>query len=408
MDAEQLSVLRRKLLAQRFELLREHTNAESGLRALSEVRETEIEEMVQEERLSQQLLRLDDRARTELTWIEQALARIEAERYGICEACNGPISLPRLRALPATPHCHDCAEHDETMKRSAAADATTLPASPDRTSLSGREIEEVIEDQLRADGRVDVDDLRVVCRHGSIVLEGSIASDPQRQIVLQIVAEVMGYAEVVDRMQVAGGGLEPGTETAPGRIGDAAPVTVPAVASAQWNVLITAQEGRGRDLKRLLKRHGRFVASGFRNVFLGHVDDQEQFFGQLAFDLERKPFAQSWIGKALPIHTTFAVRPQVFANDVETRLRQIAARLEGRTFHVRVERRGHKGTLNTRDLELRFGEFLWNRIVAQGCRPSISFTDPDTVVAIEIAGTTAGIALIERQQRLRFAFVKID
>jgi len=42
--------------------------------------------------------------------IEAALERIEASTYGDCEECGKPIKKTRLKALPFTPHCINCAQ----------------------------------------------------------------------------------------------------------------------------------------------------------------------------------------------------------------------------------------------------------------------------------------------------------
>ncbi|HET6964411.1 MAG TPA: TraR/DksA C4-type zinc finger protein [Acidimicrobiales bacterium] len=46
----------------------------------------------------------------ELSDVEAALDRLEAGRYGICEACGRPIGAERLDALPATRFCVEDAE----------------------------------------------------------------------------------------------------------------------------------------------------------------------------------------------------------------------------------------------------------------------------------------------------------
>src|ERR1017187_10303910 len=40
--------------------------------------------------------------------IEDALARIRNEKFGICEECGEPISNARLEAVPWTRWCRDC------------------------------------------------------------------------------------------------------------------------------------------------------------------------------------------------------------------------------------------------------------------------------------------------------------
>ncbi|REJ65062.1 MAG: TraR/DksA family transcriptional regulator [Planctomycetota bacterium] len=41
--------------------------------------------------------------------IESALERIEEKTYGICEECQKPIKKTRLKAIPYTPFCINCA-----------------------------------------------------------------------------------------------------------------------------------------------------------------------------------------------------------------------------------------------------------------------------------------------------------
>jgi len=175
-----------------------------------------------------------------------------------------------------------------------------------------------------------------------------------------------------------------------------------------WNVLVTSQEGFERELRRFIKRHGTFRKSGFRNLLLGEVPDVLVFLDTFATELDVKPFARPWIGRVLPIHVQYPVELETFCPDTESHLSALSPQIAGRSFHVRVERRGHKGVMNTRDLELRFGEFLWSLLNKDGRSPVISFADPEVVVAIEVVGAVAGIALVERALRHQYTFVKID
>ena len=45
--------------------------------------------------------------------IEAALVRIESGEYGLCEECNEPIVLRRLKALPWATRCVACQEESE-------------------------------------------------------------------------------------------------------------------------------------------------------------------------------------------------------------------------------------------------------------------------------------------------------
>jgi RNA polymerase-binding transcription factor DksA len=54
---------------------------------------------------------LPEAARRELTEIDAALRRLEAGMYGRCEACNGPLGLQRIRAIPEARYCLSCSGH---------------------------------------------------------------------------------------------------------------------------------------------------------------------------------------------------------------------------------------------------------------------------------------------------------
>jgi len=54
-----------------------------------------------------------DNATEHLAEIDAAAERHAAGRYGICERCEGRIAVPRLKALPSTRYCIDCAAHLE-------------------------------------------------------------------------------------------------------------------------------------------------------------------------------------------------------------------------------------------------------------------------------------------------------
>lgn len=48
--------------------------------------------------------------RTRLRQINEALARVEAGTYGVCDNCGREIDIARLEAIPYTPLCLRCAE----------------------------------------------------------------------------------------------------------------------------------------------------------------------------------------------------------------------------------------------------------------------------------------------------------
>jgi len=58
-----------------------------------------------QDEISSQLAEVESR---ELANIENALARMKAGKYGLCEVCNGKIPMARLNALPYATMCIEC------------------------------------------------------------------------------------------------------------------------------------------------------------------------------------------------------------------------------------------------------------------------------------------------------------
>lgn len=208
MAAKRLAEFRRTLLRKRQAFLDEVEKVETELQYIAEDRESELEESAQEERSARVLARLDDHGVAVLGAIERALARIEAGAYGRCTECGQPIPVARLSAVPETAYCCDCAKKAEQGgPGSVEGPETPVPPSSaaavpsDYSLLSGLELEGEIREHLREDRRVDMEELRIVCRHGVVHLGGCVPSEGEHQIVLQTVTDVMGLKDVDDRLQ---------------------------------------------------------------------------------------------------------------------------------------------------------------------------------------------------------------
>ncbi len=204
MNPKTQATLERTLRAERARLWEEATAADSQLQALAEVRESELEEAAQQERDARLMARLDLRAKHEIEEIDAALARLAEGRYGECARCGKAIAVARLRALPATRLCIRCAQRSvpAPAPEEAAPEHRTGAVPPDRSLLSDRELEFELRELLRADGRIDMDELRVVCRHGVVYLNGVLPSEAEHRIALRLVADFAGLREVVDRVAV--------------------------------------------------------------------------------------------------------------------------------------------------------------------------------------------------------------
>jgi DnaK suppressor protein len=88
--------------------------------------------------LNTQLAALESR---ELMQIDRAIDLIRQGRYGVCEICDLPIPIERLKALPFTPVCVTCQRVQEQMSRHTdASDADWESAFELEGRLRDREL----------------------------------------------------------------------------------------------------------------------------------------------------------------------------------------------------------------------------------------------------------------------------
>lgn len=62
---------------------------------------------------------MNSRDREKMMKIEEALRRITSGDYGVCEECEEPIGVKRLKAMPFTRLCLKCQEEEEQWEQIA-------------------------------------------------------------------------------------------------------------------------------------------------------------------------------------------------------------------------------------------------------------------------------------------------
>jgi len=218
LEPDRLAVLRDRLARRRDEIYEEHTRAEEARRGLAEP-EVEFEESAQKESIADTMAVLDQQERDEIEAIDRALERIRLGKYGICEICGRPIPAKRLEAIPWTPVC---TRHAGTeVKPAGAGEAPPKPRTPlppGFEGLSVDEIGEIIADEVREDGGVDLEELRIGIRGSKVYLEGFLPDKEQHQRLLEIVRDHMEIPYIVDHIVVSRAPWER-EDRAPGRRG---------------------------------------------------------------------------------------------------------------------------------------------------------------------------------------------
>jgi DnaK suppressor protein len=112
-----LKAAREKLLEMRRQVLREISNDLRQGREGSKEEGMDTYDLASEERDRGISFILTDREREKVQAIQEALDRVDAGTYGICESCESDISPARLNALPFTRLCVNCqAEAEKEAK----------------------------------------------------------------------------------------------------------------------------------------------------------------------------------------------------------------------------------------------------------------------------------------------------
>ncbi len=114
--SKEMQFFRDQLLTQRAELLNKSDRFKSGTIAESTGQGDEGDMAVSELSLSM-TLRLQERQTQLLQKIDHALGKIEEGSFGLCEQCEEPLNLNRLRARPVATLCIACKEDQEDREK---------------------------------------------------------------------------------------------------------------------------------------------------------------------------------------------------------------------------------------------------------------------------------------------------
>src|SRR5262245_13344715 len=112
------------------------------MKAILEQQESEFEESAQKDRITRLISRLKERDRQKIREIDAALNRMAAGSYGKCQKCGREVGIERLRALPATTLCINCAAARESKGRPTGTEEPS-----ERLPMRDRDVEEFGEEE---------------------------------------------------------------------------------------------------------------------------------------------------------------------------------------------------------------------------------------------------------------------
>lgn len=183
----------------------------------------------------------------------------------------------------------------------------------------------------------------------------------------------------------------------------------PNPARRDWNVVVTVYEEGWKPAKRILGQVGVISPTDYHDVLVMKVDDPRAFMSWLAARVAEEPGLLNFISRAVPAAHIFDFHG---AEEFETKARAavltFAHELAGKSFHVRMHRRGFRQQLSAQEEEQRLGAVLFEALQAAGTPASGKFEDPDAIVVIETVGERAGVSLFSRGDMQRCPFLRFD
>jgi len=176
-----------------------------------------------------------------------------------------------------------------------------------------------------------------------------------------------------------------------------------------WNVVVSVAEHRYKQARELLQRYGAVAKTEFYNVLVMRVDDGPRLLELLNTRVEQDPEIGDLISRVAPVSRTFVFQtPEEFEIKAKEAALPWVPELGGRSFHVRMHRRGFKGRLSSQDEERFLDACLLDHLEQMGDPGRISFEDPDAILALETISQRAGLSLWTREELKRYPLLKLD
>ena len=178
------------------------------------------------------------------------------------------------------------------------------------------------------------------------------------------------------------------------------------LAAPDRNVTVTLAEPTFHIARNLLAKWGRLRRTEYFNVAVMKVADATAFLREFAAAVEETPGILNALSHVVPFKHVFTFKcPSEFEAKSRDIILSYAPQLAGKSFHVRLRRRGLKGIISTPEEERLLDNVLLEALAAAGTPGHISFEVPDFVLLIETVGQSAGVSFWTGEDLKRYPFL---
>lgn len=174
-----------------------------------------------------------------------------------------------------------------------------------------------------------------------------------------------------------------------------------------WNVVITVHQNGFTPVAHAVHDLGSVGLTTYHNLLTMKAKDPMAVLAAIEARAAADAALRDALSRVAPVTESFNFSsPEDFEAAAEAALLARLSQLAGRSFHVRLHRRGHRHELVDPVVENRLGAVVQDALKAAGTPGVISFSDPDVVVAIDTVDERAGIALWTREDMARHPLLR--
>ena len=174
-----------------------------------------------------------------------------------------------------------------------------------------------------------------------------------------------------------------------------------------WNVVVSVRERGFAMAFDILREYGAVARTGYYNVLVMKVVSPAGLLAKLEKRLQVNSDLMTYISRIAPAAETFDfATPQEFEERAREAVTRFVPQLAGKSFHVRMHRRGSKRELSSIVVERYLSQYVLGALNEAGTSGTICFNDPDAVIDLETVDHRAGLSLWTRDDVQRYPFLK--
>ena len=176
-----------------------------------------------------------------------------------------------------------------------------------------------------------------------------------------------------------------------------------------WNVVISIYQEGFKPALHALREIGPVEPSPYHNVLVMKVEDPVAVLDAVERRTEEDPPLYDAVSRIAPAMRSFEFHSlEEFHDRAKDVVVEWLPQLAGRSFHVRLHRRGERHDLRTPDVERFIDDALLDALAQAGTPGHISFTDADAVIAIDTIDDRAGIGFWTREDLKQHRLLRPD